>query len=75
MAIKMEELYLARQGVAEAIAACESEGAMDEAAIYAPLFDRLDNEITARENRRDTISRAVMLVARQPKSIAARSNR
>ncbi|MBB4952726.1 hypothetical protein H4S14_000768 [Agrobacterium vitis] len=75
MAVSLEDLYLARQGVAEAIAACEAEGEMDEAATYAPLFDRLDNEITARENRRDTISRALMLVARQPKSIAAGSNR
>ncbi|MBF2715231.1 hypothetical protein [Agrobacterium vitis] len=73
--ITMEDLLLARQGVAEAIAACEDEGEHEEAAIYAPLFERLDNEITARINRRDTISRARQLIANQHKSIAARSKR
>lgn len=75
MIVSMEDLYLARQGVAEAIAACEDEGEHDEAATYAPLFERLDDEIISRENRRDTISRARQLIANQPRSIAAASNR
>ncbi|MGV1804212.1 hypothetical protein ACQZ6A_20320 [Agrobacterium vitis] len=41
MIVSMEDLYMARQGVAEAIAACEDEGEHDEAATYAPLFERL----------------------------------
>ncbi|MCM5555532.1 hypothetical protein [Pleomorphomonas sp. NRK KF1] len=61
MSVSLTELIEARDGLAVIMSYCDDE----EAALYVPIFERLEREVEAAQAKQDALGRARRLAARK----------